>query len=252
MKAGRFTDRRLLQRTDRFQQLKVVLLEELFGLVLRAVELRHQNPDGSSDELLVDARQVDHAGAANFTEQDVATIRGHGSCAIAIVGFLAAIGGFSHGFSQSNTAAKPISVFILSGQSNMEGVGGSGALPPELASQPDVQIWSAMLSDPDPKAWKPLVGGFGVGKGLIDECDVCFEQKIKVSMSSSFPGTIRYMTKPEWEHFPSAESAAYEGPITVDDTMTVSARHVKVNMLVNSANVGVHINELMVYETESE
>lgn len=61
-------------------------------------------------------------------------------------------------------------------------------------------------------------------QGLIDEKDVCFEKNLKVKMSSSFPGTIRYTVKKEWEQFPDAESTVYGGPIALDDTMTVSAR----------------------------
>ncbi len=60
--------------------------------------------------------------------------------------------------------------------------------------------------------------------GLIDEKNVCFEKDLTIKMSSSFPGTIRYTIKKEWEHFPDAESPAYAGPITLDGTMTISAR----------------------------
>jgi hexosaminidase len=61
-------------------------------------------------------------------------------------------------------------------------------------------------------------------QGLIDEKDFCFEKSLTVKMRSSVPGTIRYTLKKEWEHFPVAESDSYDGPITLDDTMTVSAR----------------------------
>lgn len=61
-------------------------------------------------------------------------------------------------------------------------------------------------------------------QGLIDEKDVCFANKLTVRMRSTLPGTIRYTLKNEWEHFPDAESEVYAGPLTLDETLTVSAR----------------------------
>ncbi len=68
--------------------------------------------------------------------------------------------------------SRPVKVFILSGQSNMEGVGRSSQLPPELADQPNVKIRSTILTAPDPDEWKTLGGGFGVGKGFGPEVSV--------------------------------------------------------------------------------
>ena len=61
-------------------------------------------------------------------------------------------------------------------------------------------------------------------QGLIDPNDVTFERTITVKLRSSAPGTIRYTLSKPWEEFPTAESPAYEKPITLDDTMTVSAQ----------------------------
>lgn len=86
-------------------------------------------------------------------------------------------------------ASAPVKVFILSGQSNMEGLGGSGRLSPELATQPDVKIWSAILTEPDPTAWEPLAGGFGVGKGFGPE--ITIGQVLKEAL----PGHDVYLIK---------------------------------------------------------
>lgn len=60
--------------------------------------------------------------------------------------------------------------------------------------------------------------------GLLDEEDVCFEESLTVNLRSSAPGTIRYALSKPWEQFPDAGSDVYAGPITLEDTMTVSAR----------------------------
>lgn len=106
---------------------------------------------------------------------------------------LAALGLVGHGWCEPEAGEtdlrKPIRVFILSGQSNMEGLGGSGRLPAELAAQPDVKIWSAILTGPDPTAWKNLGGGFGVGKGFGPEVTLGHELK------KGLPDTDIYLIK---------------------------------------------------------
>jgi len=64
---------------------------------------------------------------------------------------------------------------------------------------------------------------FGVN-GLLDPADVTFDTSLSITMQSSLPGTIRYTVEKPWESYPSQDSKAYSKPITIDDTMTVSAR----------------------------
>ncbi|MEM7312473.1 MAG: family 20 glycosylhydrolase [Planctomycetota bacterium] len=60
--------------------------------------------------------------------------------------------------------------------------------------------------------------------GLIDDRSVEFEESLTVKTTSSIPGTIRYSLSKEWESFPDATSEDANAPITLNDTMTVSAR----------------------------
>jgi hypothetical protein len=70
---------------------------------------------------------------------------------------------------------KQVKVFILSGQSNMEGLGNSKKLTPELADQPGVKIRSAIVGQSDPADWKALGGEFGVWKGFGPEVTLGYE-----------------------------------------------------------------------------
>ena len=61
-------------------------------------------------------------------------------------------------------------------------------------------------------------------KGLLDPADVTFDSSLSITMQSRLPGTIRYTVEKPWESYPSQDSEAYTKPITIDNTMTVSAR----------------------------
>lgn len=60
-------------------------------------------------------------------------------------------------------------------------------------------------------------------EGLIDPRDECFDDKLIIALNSKVPGTIRYTIDNQWEHFPDGESQVYTGPITLENTATVSA-----------------------------
>ncbi len=86
-------------------------------------------------------------------------------------------------------ALQPVRVFILSGQSNMEGLGNSKLLPPELAAQPEVKIRSAIVGQGDPAEWKELGGEFGVWKGFGPEVTIGYE------LNKALPDADIYLIK---------------------------------------------------------
>ncbi len=61
-------------------------------------------------------------------------------------------------------------------------------------------------------------------QGLIDPNGVAFENQVTVRLKSDAPGTIRYKLSKPWEEFPAVDSPAYDKPIVLSETMTVSAR----------------------------
>ena len=64
------------------------------------------------------------------------------------------------------SASAATKVFVLAGQSNMEGAGGYGTSPapsPYDATQSGVYIWAKDSTSPDPTQWSSLKPGFGYG-----------------------------------------------------------------------------------------
>jgi hexosaminidase len=61
--------------------------------------------------------------------------------------------------------------------------------------------------------------------GLIENDPCNFKGELQVTLQSSLPETvIRYTLESAWEKFPTAESSVYAEPISLRETMTVSAR----------------------------
>jgi hexosaminidase len=61
-------------------------------------------------------------------------------------------------------------------------------------------------------------------KGLLEPGGVTFDKQVQVTLKSTIPGKICCTVSKHWEQFTSVASPVYNGPITLNDSMTVSAR----------------------------
>ena len=104
-------------------------------------------------------------------------------CALVVCLCLGGCAGFS---SSDSSGPRPALVFLLAGQSNMNGLGIQAELTPEQrAPKPNVWLWHA-----NDKGWQPLLGGASNKPGAFGP-----EVALGATLSQAMPGRTIYLIK---------------------------------------------------------